>query len=78
MPKYTVDVKAFINLTVEAPDADSARLAADRYVEESCSPSFLETRAWMDAVVADGEAAYVTDASGGFSVDSYSEVEEAD
>lgn len=79
--KFTVDVKAFINVTVEAPegtDEATIRAAADRYVEESLSPTADETNAWADVLREDGETVVAIDASSGFAVDGESEVEQAD
>lgn len=34
MPRYTVDVKAFFSIEVEAPNAAQARCAADAAIED--------------------------------------------
>lgn len=71
MPKFTVDVKAFINVTVEAPDAQLALGRAERFVE------------WLSPTV-EQVADYLTDHpegivdGGSFGVDGDSDVEEAD
>ncbi|MGE8141781.1 hypothetical protein ACQKOE_07385 [Novosphingobium sp. NPDC080210] len=75
MPRYTVDVKAFITVTVEAPDENAARKAADHYVETSCSPSEDEVTAWEIIMKDEGEPAWPVSA-GEFCVDGFSEVEE--
>lgn len=77
MPKFSVDVKAFITVTVEAPNEHAARRAADLYVETSCSPAAEETRAWAEIEKSDGAEAWPLE-TGGFSVDGYSEAEACD
>lgn len=77
MPRYTVDVKAFITVTVEAPDENAARDAADSYVQTSCSPSEEETCAWADVGRREGEDVWPVSA-GEFCVDGFSEVELAE
>lgn len=74
MPRYLVDVKAFIQVTMEAPDEDAARAAAIDFVEGSCTPSSFETRAWADLRRDDGSTAWPVD-GGEFAVDGECEVE---
>ncbi|WP_037500595.1 hypothetical protein [Sphingomonas jaspsi] len=75
MPKFKVDVKSFIIVEVEAPDAAAARRCADDYVETGLSPTAMEIEAWNDQDREVGDTAIVIDASGGFCVDGYSETE---
>lgn len=77
MPRYTVDVKAFITVTVEAPNENAARDAADSYVQTSCSPSPEETQAWAN-IMQDFENPAWPVSAGDFSVDGFSEVELAE
>ncbi|SFJ48645.1 hypothetical protein SAMN03159338_1529 [Sphingomonas sp. NFR04] len=75
MPRYNVDVKAFISVAVEAPDEASARAAADLFVE-NLSPTGSYIRGYSDQLKEFGEAALVLDSTGTFDVDGESEVEE--
>lgn len=77
MPRYTVDVKAFITVTVEAPDENEARDAADHYVQTSCSPSEHELEAWANIMQEEGSDAWPVSA-GDFVVDGFSEVDLAE
>ena len=74
MPRFTVDVKAFINLTVEAADWMEARSKANSFVETCLSPTQLEVEGY-NSVLPDGEARVIPyDYT--MSVDGESEVEE--
>ena len=75
MPKFTVDVKAFINVAIEAESEAAARAAADNFVE-AMSPGYQ----YIVGYNAGGETdapRIDPDQTGGFSVDGQSEVEEA-
>jgi hypothetical protein len=74
MPKFSVDVKAFMTVSVEAPNKKAARAAAEEFVE-ACDPtdpvihgynSFRATRAIEPHTVL---------SAGGFAVDGTSDVE---
>jgi len=54
VPLYSVDVKAFINLTVEAASPEEARRAADDYVETSLSPEPEEVAGYNSVLDEEG------------------------
>lgn len=71
MPLYTVDIKAFINVEVEAESADQAKAAAEAWIEW-ISPTDEQLADYLT----DHENAGITD-GGVLSIDGDSEVEEA-
>jgi len=76
MPKYIVDVKAFISIEVEADSEDAARSAADDYVEICLSPNEDEVNAWNQVQEEDDDPPILS--ASVWTVDGYSEVEEID
>lgn len=74
MPKFTVDVKAFISVHVEAPDRQAARAAADLFVE-NLSPTTPYIQGYSDQLKEFGEAALILDETGGFDIDGDSYVD---
>src|ERR1043166_5948666 len=54
VPLYSVDVKAVINLTVEAARPEEARRAADDYVETSLSPEPEEVAGYNSVLDEEG------------------------
>lgn len=77
MKKYSVDVKAFINVTVEAESASHARALAEDYVERSLSPSGMETEGWNDAQAEEGVKGRIA-TCGSWDIDGMSDVEKVD
>lgn len=73
MPKFDVDVKAFISITVEAENEDQAREIADNYVEASLSPAEDEVEAWNSVSEQSGKIV----SAGDWGVDGDSDVEPA-
>lgn len=71
MPRYQVDVKAFISVIVDAEDTAEARVRADRFVEW-LSPTIEQ----IDDYSADHEP--IDTDTGPFGVDGESSVEETD
>jgi hypothetical protein len=78
MPLYSVDVKCFISVTVEAEDEAAARAAADNYVETSLSPSECEIAGWNQVRKDECNDTCRIVRTGGFDVDGESEVDEAE
>lgn len=76
MPRFNVDVKAFVNLSVEAHDEESARIAADAFVEEG----MVVTKAQIEGYNAelDDPVGKVVPDTYALSVDGYSDVEEGE
>lgn len=74
MPKFAVDVKAFINIEVEAPNAKAAIAAAEDFVR-SCEPTTDFRIGWNDGAKIAGEPERIVEA-GGFDIDGDSDVEE--
>jgi hypothetical protein len=72
MPTYSVDVKCFINIEVEAPTKKAARAAAEAWVEW-LSPTDEQLEDYLE----DHEDAGIT-SPGGFDIDGVSEVEQLD
>jgi hypothetical protein len=75
MPKYSVDVKAFISVEVEAPDEATARAAADLFVE-NLSPTNHYIAGYSGQLKEFGEPAIITENTASFDVDGESEVME--
>jgi hypothetical protein len=73
MPEFRVDVKAFINVTVEAPTAQAARREAERLVE-ACDPTELFINGWNDTNKAERPEVQIVETCG-FAVDGTSDVE---
>ena len=73
MPRYRVDVKAFISIEVTAPNVDAARSEADSLVY-SCDPTPGFIKGWNDSIKLDRPGVRIADTDG-FSVDGTSEVE---
>lgn len=71
MPRFRVDVKAFLSVEVDAESTEQARERADAFVDH-LSPTAQEQLDYGE------EFGFAIDASGGFAVDGTSEVEEAD
>ena len=78
MPLYSVDVKAFISITVEADDEDAARSAADNYVETALSPSECEIDGWNEVRQNECDDNCRIVRTGGFAVDGQSDVDDAE
>ncbi|WP_375292139.1 hypothetical protein [Sphingomonas melonis] len=75
--KFSVDVKAFISVQVEAPNEEAARKAADLFVE-NLSPTTHYIQGYSGQLKEFGEPALILETTGGFDVDGTSEVEKAD
>lgn len=75
MPRFTVDVKAFIQIEVEAPDADAANAAAIEFVE-GLAPDPNYTSAYRDKKIELGSDRYPVEASG-FDVERNNDVDPA-
>lgn len=73
MAKFSVDVKAFIKVDVEAENEDEARRIADSFVE-NLSPADGYVGGYNQGLALAGETARIGDAWD-FSVDGYSDVE---
>ena len=74
--KFNVDVKAFINITVEAPNEDAARKAADEFVEQGLYASEQQVRGYNEGNASPDIS--IVPAEYSPSVDGESDVEEAD
>lgn len=77
MPKFNVDVKAFINVTVEADDKRDARRVADAFVENAMFASEQLVAGYNEGLPKDAVGRIVPGEYGP-SVDGTSEVERAD
>lgn len=75
MPKYAVDIKAFINIEIEADNAADARAEAERLVE-SCEPDSNFIDGWNSVQRQNGGALILE--TGCFAIDGESEVDELD
>lgn len=73
MPKFSVDVKAFIKVDVEAADAAAARTVAENFVEH-LSPEAGYIGGYNEGLSVASETAKIADA-GSFDIDGTSEVE---
>lgn len=73
MPKFNVDVKAFISVAIEADNEARARELADSFVE-SLSPSSDFICGYNGQ---QSEGTIDPDETGGFDIDGVSEVEDA-
>lgn len=78
MPRYTVDVKALINLVVEADDEAAARVVASAYVEEGLSPTAAEVEGYRSALEGENVVGLPVAGDYGWSVDGESDVELVD
>ena len=74
MPKFSVDVKAFISVQVEAPDRAAARAAADLFVE-NLSPTTHYIQGYSGQLKEFGELALILEETGSFDVDGESVVD---
>lgn len=77
MPKYAVDVKAFISVQVVAPNEDAARKAAELFVD-NLTPSTEYIKGYAAQQTEFGEPAVIHEDTGCFDVDGDSEVDEID
>lgn len=77
MPRYKVDVKAFINITVEAESKSEAARTANDYVQDGLTPDEFEFEGWNQSLKYNEETASIVSTTG-FVVDGYPDVELAD
>ena len=75
MPKFTVDVKAFISVTVLADTEADARTAADAFAE-GLSPTPDYIIGWNSGLPEDAVGRVDPDETGEWAVDGESDVEE--
>lgn len=75
MTRYTVDVKAFVNITVEAENEDDARKVADAFVENAMYASVEGVWAYNQGLPKDTVGTVVPDEYS-LSVDGESDVDE--
>jgi hypothetical protein len=77
MPRYTVDVKAFVSFDVDAPTEADARIAADAFVENCLTASHATVEGYNSGLPEDTVGRIVPSEISP-SVDGETDVEETD
>lgn len=77
MSKFSVDVKAFVRVEVEAPNADAARKAADEFIEAMDDPVTREIHHYNEFRSGRPIEPHTVLGHGGYFVDGSSDVDKA-